>query len=144
VRGKVLSIALVVIIVGTLGTLNYVLANPVEEEFTEFYITGESGRADDYPEELNSGDTGKIVVGIVNHEHRDVFYRLKVKSEEILMEEINPIMLKHEQKWEQEVSITPIEGGEHQEIEFLLYRNEESEPYLEPLYLWINATDESQ
>ena len=48
-------------------------------------------------------------------------------------------MLEHDEKWEETVSFTPARVGDNQKTEFLLYKNEESEPYLEPLHLWVNV-----
>ena len=68
---RILSIILVLLILGALGTLGYVIATPkVGETFTEFYILGQEGKAADYPKELNTGQEGRVIVGVVNHEGR--------------------------------------------------------------------------
>ncbi len=41
------------------------------ERFTEFYILGLEGKADNYPDELTVGEEGRVILGIVNHEHED-------------------------------------------------------------------------
>ena len=68
---RVVTIALVIAILGALGTLGYVIATPkAGETFTEFYILGKEGEATDYPVELRVGEQGRVVVGIINHWRR--------------------------------------------------------------------------
>lgn len=139
---RTLTIILAIAILGTLGTLGYVLAKPgVGERFTEFYILGLSGKAADYPAEIRVGEAGKVIVGIVNHEGEVVSYRVEVRIGGVRNNEVGPVMLANEQKWEEIVSFTLDKAGDSQKVEFLLYKNEETEPYLEPLHLWVDVTE---
>ena len=52
---------------------NPTLTNPAH---TELYVLDESGNASDYPSSLSPGETTEITVGISNHEHESVEYRL--------------------------------------------------------------------
>ncbi|MBA7628045.1 hypothetical protein ES703_35515 [subsurface metagenome] len=138
---KVLSIVLVAAILGAIGTLGYVMAAPkVGEDFTEFYILGLEGKAANYPKELKVGQEGKVIVGIVNREHETVSYRVVVMIDGVTNNEVREIVLDHGEKWEDEVTFVSGEVGENKKVEFLLYRNEEAEPYLEPLHLWLDVT----
>ena len=56
--------------------------------------------------------------------------------------EVESIRLGDEQKWEEIVSFTADRVGDNQKVEFLLYKNGESEPYLKPLHLWINVKEQ--
>ena len=67
-------------------------------------------------------------------------YRVEVKIDRVKNNEIGPIVLEHDDKWEGEVSFVPQTAGENQRVEFLLYMNEGSESYLKPLHLWVNVT----
>lgn len=139
---KVLSIVLIAAILGAIGALGYVIATPrVGEKFTEFYVLGLEGKAVDYPRELKVGEEGKVIVGIVNHEHETVSYRVEVMIDGVRNNEVREIVLKHDEKWEQEVSFIPEKAGGNQKVEFLLYRNSEAEPYLKPLCLWIDVAE---
>lgn len=139
---RTLTIILAIAILGTLGTLGYVLAKPgVGERFTEFYILGLSGKAADYPAEIRVGEAGKVIVGIVNHEGEVVSYRVEVRIGGVRNNEVGPVVLANEQKWEEIVSFTLDKAGDSQKVEFLLYKNEETEPYLEPLHLWVDVTE---
>ena len=139
---KVLSIILVIAILGALGTLGYIIAVPkVGERFTEFYILGLNGKAMDYPSELKLGEEGRVIVGIANREHEIVSYRLEVRIDGMKNNEIEPIVLGHNEKWEEIVSFTPDKAGNREKVEFLLYKNGEAEPFLEPLRLWLDVTE---
>jgi uncharacterized membrane protein len=143
---KVLSVVLAVAIAGAIGTLGYVIATPrVGEKFTEFYILGPGGKAEDYPTELKVGEEGRVIMGIVNHEQERTSYKVEVwiggekaklridgeDRDEIIVE------LENEEKWEREVGFVPQKAG-RQKVEFVLYKD--GEPYFEePPYLWINV-----
>ncbi|ABN58328.1 MULTISPECIES: DUF1616 domain-containing protein [Methanoculleus] len=74
-----LSVLLVVSIVTALATTVYVVAVPKEgEHFTEFYILGPGGKAADYPTDFPAGSTQTLIVGVGNHEHREVPYTVEV------------------------------------------------------------------
>ncbi|MEA2085465.1 MAG: DUF1616 domain-containing protein [Chloroflexota bacterium] len=138
---KVLSVVLVVAILGALGTLGYVIAAPkVGERFTEFYILGMEGKAADYPRELEVGERAEVIVGIVNHEYEPVSYRVEVRVGGVGNDEVGPVLLEHEQKWEGAVSFTPGKAGGKQKVEFILYKSGEAGPCLEPLHLWIDVS----
>jgi uncharacterized membrane protein len=146
---KVLSVVLMVAIAGAIGTLGYVIATPrVGEKFTEFYILGPDGKAENYPTELKVGEEGRVIVGIVNHEQERTSYTVEVwidgekaklriggeDRDEIVVE------IENEEKWEQEVGFVPQKAGEKQKVEFVLYK--EGKPYFEePPYLWIDVEE---
>ncbi len=137
---RVLSITLVIAILGALGTLGYVIATPkVEETFTEFYILGQEGKVADYPRELNVGVESRMIVGIINYEGREVSYRVEVLIDSKKSTEVGPVVLVDGQKWEGEVGFVAEVAGENQEVEFSLYKDDEGEPYLKPLRLWVNV-----
>lgn len=49
-------------ILGAIGTLAYVIITPkAGERFTEFYILGLEGKADNYPDELTVGEEGRVI-----------------------------------------------------------------------------------
>jgi uncharacterized membrane protein len=142
VWSRVLAITLVVAILGGLGILGYAIATPkVEETFTEFYILGQEGKAANYPTELEVGEEGRVIVGIVNHEGKEVSYRFEVIIGGKKNIEVVPIVLDDEQKWEGEVGFVPEVAGKDQKVDFLLYRDDEVEPCLEPLHLWVDVRE---
>ena len=139
---KVLSVVLALAILGTFGTLVYVIAVPkVGELFSEFYILGLEGKAADYPSELAVGEEGRVIVGFINNEHKTVSYRVEVRINNEKSNEMGPIVIENEGTWEGEISFVPEIVGEHQRVEFLLYKNGETKPCFEPLRLWMNVTE---
>ncbi len=140
VLNKILSIALVFAVLGVLGTLGYVIAKPkVDEKFTEFYILGEGGKAQNYPRELDADERASVTVGIINHEYQVTAYVVEVKVEEITTDKAGPLTLAHEEKWESEMIFSSATIG-RQKVEFFLYRDGGIEPYLAPLRLWVEIT----
>lgn len=137
IQNKVLSIILVLTVLGTLGILSYAIATPkLGQKFTEFYLGLES-MTTDYPERLKVGEEGIVTISIVNHEYETVSYRVEVRINGAKNNEVEPIVIENDEKWMQEVSFVPQIAGEKQKLEFLLYKNGETKPYLEPLRLWV-------
>ena len=136
---RVLSVILALAIVGAISAVVYVIAVPkTGERFTEFYILGSSGTAVDYHSDIMLGANADVIVGIANHESEDVTYQVRVSIGSAEAEVIEGIALHDGDKWEDNVTLTPTEAGAHQKVEFLLYRDGESEPYHE-LHLWMNV-----
>jgi uncharacterized membrane protein len=167
---RVLTVVLILAILGATSTLAYTVAKPkVGERFTEFYLLGINGEADRYPKlfTYNGGQVtsvayveggsdvvvseayGRIVLAIVNREHHEETYRVEVSCNEqrlslrvgnATVDELGPIALQHEEKWEQEIGFAPIGPGDRQKIEFLLYMNDRL--YFEEgqaPQLWVDA-----
>jgi uncharacterized membrane protein len=139
---RTLTIVLVLVVLGAIGMLIYVIATPkVGQKFTEFYILGQEGNAETYPVELVVEEEGELLVGVINNEYEVVDYRVEVRIDGIKNTEITGITLGHEEKWEQEVSFVPEKAGDDQKLEFLLYKDDELEPCLDPLRLWIDVKE---
>jgi len=140
---KALSMILIVTIVGAIGAVSYALATlQAGDSFTKFYILGLDGKVESYPKEMVLGDETKVIAGIVNHEHEIVSYRLEVRINGITNNKIGPLLLKHEEKWEEAVSFIPDRAGEAQKVEFILYKNGQAEPCMKPLYLLVNVREQ--
>ncbi len=138
---KYLSIILIVTIIISILALVYVIITPKQgEKFTEFYILGPGGKAYDYPTQVLSGNKSTVIVGVVNHEYREVNYtlRLCLNNASILSKDI---ALAHNNTWEQPVSYALNESGDWQKLEFLLYRESNlTSPYRD-LHLWVNVSE---
>ncbi len=69
---------LILLILSILGTI-YIIENPKQTEyFTEFYLLGPSGKAYDYPTQLEAGEKGNVIIGIVNHEKTPINYTVEI------------------------------------------------------------------
>jgi len=139
---KALFISLVVAIVAALGCLGYIIATPNPgEKFTEFYILGPEGKAENYPQQVLGGTNIDIIIGVVNHEYQPARYRVEVTTNGVRIKGVDIGTLAHEQKWEKEISFFVAQSlGEKQKVEFWLYRDNEAEPYhQDPLRLYIDV-----
>jgi uncharacterized membrane protein len=165
---KTLSLVLIICIAGAFGVLGYTIAFPKNgEKFTEFYILGLNGKAQDYPtniylkngqvESVQYGDSvldtvkkwGRITMGVFNHEGEATEYYISsiVDGEEIplryqdnLLSKIGPINLNNEEKWEGEIGIVPQNPGENQKVEIQLYNGNNS-TLIESVHIWINVKE---
>ena len=136
---KALSIVLMLAILTAIGALAYIVTKPhAGEKFTEFYILGEDGKAENYPADLVLGEQTGVILGIVNREQEKVSYWVEVKIDEVTSKKIGPILLANEEKGEQEVNFIPTKIGGKQKVEFVLYKYSQDKPYL-TLYLWIDV-----
>ncbi len=137
---KVLSIVLVLAVLGAIGIVGQTLTKPkTGEDLTEFYILDIEGSAANYPKQLVVGQEGKVILVIANSEHQIMNYRVEVMINKVVNNDIRKITLEHDEKWEQVVSFTPQKAGEEQRVEFVLYREGEVDPWLDPLNLWIDV-----
>lgn len=138
---KILIVLLATAILGAIGFIIYTFVQPqTRETFTEFYILGANGKAGEYPRELRANETGQVTVGVVNHEGVEANYHIEIKINGVTVAKKEPIVLKNSEKWEQLVSFTPANPGGNEKVEFFLYRDNNTNPYLKPLVLWLNVS----
>ncbi len=136
---RALSIVLIISIVVAMGTLVYVIQAPkTGERFTEFYILGPGGMADEYPTDYALGEKGQVILGIVNHEYEPVTYSAEINLDgDVLW--TRDYTLAHEGLIEESIDITPPVAGENMKLQFLLYKD--GVEYRD-LHLWINVTEQ--
>jgi uncharacterized membrane protein len=131
----------VVAILAALGSIVYFVTTPQQnEKFTEFYILGSQGKAENYPQQVIVGDNVDVIIGVVNHEYQPTTYCVEITINGVKSKEIDISTLAHQQKWEKEISFVAQTPGDKQKVEFWLYRDNEAEPYLQdPLRLYIDV-----
>jgi uncharacterized membrane protein len=136
---KALYLCLALVVIGALSTLGYVIARPkAQEAFTNFYILGPGGMMENYPSDVILGQTAEISIGIENHENQNTSYRIETVYDGQKVETPAPIVLVNEGTWSSKVVLRPYNAGDNQKVEFLLYKNQESNPYL-TLRLWLDV-----
>ncbi|MDI9394640.1 MAG: DUF1616 domain-containing protein [Euryarchaeota archaeon] len=140
---RALTVILVISILLSVATLVYVIITPKEgEHFTEFYILGPEGMADNYPTNYTLGESREVIVGVVNHEYRTVNYTMEVKLENKplpLPENIRYVSLAHNETWEKPLTLTPPDEGRNMKLEFLLFNETDKNTPYRDLHLWINV-----
>ena len=76
---RALSIILIISIIAAASSLIYIVITPrIGEQFTEFYLLGAEGKADNYPRNLTQKENATIIIGIVNHEYQTINYTVEV------------------------------------------------------------------
>jgi len=134
---KALTLLLILSIVISLSVLVYVIVTPKQgEKFTEFYILGPNGKADNYPTSMKVGNNGTVIIGVVNHEYEQINYTLKIflGNESIRSQRI-PLV--DNQSYSAKFSFRPVRNGT-EKLSFQLYRNDSVEPY-RSLHLWVKT-----
>jgi len=109
------------------------IAESIQEPFTEFYILGPEGTAENYPTEYVLGESGTLIVGIINHEQKSANYTMEVRLKDTslpLPAEWENIVLENNETLERAINITPPFEGTDMGLEFLLY-NEDKKNMLE-------------
>ena len=142
---RVLTVILILSIITSIAMLAYVATMPRQgEKFTEFYILGRNGTADNFPSDMHPGEQAQIIAGIVNHESRDVPYDLVVRlndSGNISQLHAERLLLRDNQTWEKMLNITPDRQGRSMKLEFLLFADGDLDAAYRELCLWINVTE---
>jgi uncharacterized membrane protein len=138
---RIVIIILSVAILVTAGFIVYFRMTPQSvNKFTEFYMLNSEGQARDYHEAVTAGNPVDIILGVVNHEYEPATYNIHIQIDGVKIDEVNVGELAYQQKWEEKVSFTPKEIGDGKTVEFVLYKNGSTEPYLnEPLRLYIDV-----
>jgi len=138
-RKSVPNVVLGLAALAAAGSVVYVIAEPkIQEGFTEFYISGVEEQAV-YPEVMAAGIEQKIAVTIVNRERRTLTYLMEVKINGEPAGLTGPLVLEQGREYSAETGFTPPSSGDRQLVEFILYLEGESDPYLEPLQLWVDV-----
>lgn len=161
-----LYIVLIIAITSVCGILLYAIAAPkIGERYSEFYILGIDGKAEDYPTEydMNNGqiirvvygngtiETGNgfgiITLGIINHQQKPVAYQVKmtINGTAVNIEfggknysMLGPIELAQGETWENELGIIPQHTGDNQKVELSLFEdNATTTEYT--LHFWIDV-----
>ncbi len=136
---RILTIILILSIVASIIMLIYVIATPKQgEKFTEFYILGNNGKAEDYPTQHESGKNSSLIVGIKNYEFVLTNYTLKIVLANETLRTIK-IPLMHNSTWEEMVSFTPVKTGVNMKLEFLLFKEDNFTVPYRDLHLWVNC-----
>jgi len=136
---KALSILLLLSIAVSLAVLVYVIVTPKQgEKFTEFYILGPGGKAEDYPTNLRVGDTGRVLIGVVNHEYEDVNYTLRISLGNDSLDE-RGITLANNQTYSMDFSFVPAHNGT-EKLSFDLYREGNNSGPYRSLHLWVKTS----
>ena len=139
-REKIVNLVLAAMIIGAIGSLVYAIRQPRNgEKFTEFYVLNDKGKASNYPSTIFLGQSAQVILGVINHENGATAYKIEIRLGGKNIQEIGPFNLDAEEKREQKVTITPAQTGDKQELEFLLYKEGDTDVYAS-VHLWIDVS----
>jgi uncharacterized membrane protein len=108
------------------------------DAYTEFYLRGADGSASNYPKQALAGAPITVTVGIGNHEGVRLFYTVTVMTDKQVIGISSIVALNNGSTWEQPMSFVLPEGGNHQRVDFELWRQGASSPY-RSLTLWVDV-----
>jgi uncharacterized membrane protein len=107
---------------------------------TEFYVLGAGGMAEDYPHEAMAGAPLQVTLGIRNNDSRAASYRVEARVGSATVASIDAIQVAPGQLWEQPLRYTLAQAGDDQQIDILLFRENETQAHRR-LQLWINVRE---
>ena len=162
---KALTVILALAILGAIGTLGYTIAKPkIGERFSEFYILGSNGKAENYPSAFvltngavsrvsygttsTNGTEGKMTLGIVNQQQQETLYSVALQIDGqtaaisyngTSVDRLEQIKLQQGEKWEQEIAFAPQHSGAKQKVELFLYKDGAAAAE-ETLHIWVDVT----
>ncbi|MCX9084240.1 MAG: DUF1616 domain-containing protein [Candidatus Methanoperedens sp.] len=138
VKDRLSTGILIFTLVLAISLVYFVITVPkIGEKFTEFYILGQEGKADNYSTELKFNSPSQVLIGVANHEYVPVNYTVQVVLEKEIMTDIW-FSLDHDETWEQNVTYVPEKTGKNLKLEFWLFKEDNfTAPYRE-LNMWVN------
>lgn len=130
---------MLLVFLSLLFSVGFLAANPelTSEPFSELYVLGANGNTTEYPQALAPGETANVTVGVSNHEHQQVTYRLAVEWNGSITQE-RRLTLHGGEKTERPIALTaPSHPGRYR-VQFVLYTQTIDE---EPLTarLWVRV-----
>lgn len=136
---KISYLLIIIILISFIGVV-YLLINPSpSEKYTEFYILGPEGKAGNYPSNLTSGENGRVIIGVVNHEDAITSYQLTViLNNKTLTQEA--FSLKNNESKEIPFNFSSDQTGPGQMLKFYLYKLPDNNNPYRSLELLINVS----
>lgn len=137
----VLYLLLGVTVVTSIGIIGYHLINPVSsEKFTQFYLLDKDDNVFNYPTTVSLGGDITVNIGIANQEQTLTTYNIEVSVDGTDIKDIGPILLQNKQIWEEPFSYTTTKQGSNQQLDFVIFKDGNPDPYLDPLSIWFDVT----
>lgn len=133
-------------VVGLAGVLAWRVGHPAyTERFSEFYVLGQGGKAEGYPQKLQVRERTTVTLGIINQEGKttrytfqaQVFYEQASRPGEVLATE-GPFELAPQGRQEIPVTIALPRTGVAQQVRFILLRDGDPNPY-RTVHFWVDV-----
>ena len=117
-----------------------------QDRFTEFYMLGKAGLAENFPRTAVLGELTSVNIGIHNEEQQAKTYHIEIihndvwTSETTLLQTIEGIQLAAGHTWQEAVAWQMREAGSDQQVSIYLFIEGQDEPYRE-LRLWLDVQE---
>jgi uncharacterized membrane protein len=119
--------------------VGFVLITPdPNKKYTEFYMLGADGLAENYPTQAAPGELLQIPVGITNHEGTQARYRVEVHSGGQTLTQTGPFTVEASVTWENLIEFRLPASEDNQPVEILLFGDDDITPY-RSLRLWVDV-----
>lgn len=132
---------LIVLLVSLTGVVYLAVEQPsANDPYTEFYTLGSGENASDYPNNLTVNESGRVIVGISNHERENLTYDVEFRLNGTVLAS-DAITVAEGQTREQLMSFSIEEPGRHR-VRIELYKGQSPDPATEPyriLWLWVEV-----
>ncbi|HSH04785.1 MAG TPA: DUF1616 domain-containing protein [Anaerolineae bacterium] len=139
-----------VVLISLTGILLWFIVDPFADKIgTEFYMLGETGRAEYYPHQVQVDDDIAVTIGISNNENKQNVYNVEIlvvdtwsnRSHKVI--ETDSIVLAANSNYEDEIVWQMPWDGKDQIVEIYLYnqnqqQSNDDEPYRQ-LRLWVDV-----
>lgn len=125
VKGVLVTILIIAII---LVVYLVVFHNP-GQDYTEFYIVDQYNDTTDYPINMTQNSVEKVNIGIINQEHQEVNYTIKIKKDNLTIREFQETLQDKERKEIPYYLDSTDKLGINQTINIELYKNNITNPY---------------
>ncbi|HYN44812.1 MAG TPA: DUF1616 domain-containing protein [Candidatus Limnocylindrales bacterium] len=137
---RILTGVLIFSIILAIGMIFFVITTPkIGERFTEFYILGPEGKADNYPSKLKIDNPVAVMVGVVNQEYAPVNYTIQIALDNNILTSTG-ISLNQNETWEHNMTFIPEKEGNDLKLEFRLFKESNFTAPYRDLHLWVNVT----
>lgn len=114
------------------------------DKFTELYVMGPDGRAENYPKALVIGENKTLIAYVTNHENKEAYYNLAIRYNNSSAEETaytEFFAIQDNATWSKKFMIMPDLPGKKVKVQFQLYKNGDTgAPYRE-CYIWLNVSE---
>lgn len=136
---RALSGCVVISLISLLGIVAFKFAGPPPGGFfSEFYVLGQHGTLHEYPRRMAAGEKASIRVGVTNKERKATNYTIAAVIGETTVGKAADVKLSPGDNWQGSLALVPPKPGRDQRLELLLFRSNETRPYLR-LCIWIDV-----
>jgi uncharacterized membrane protein len=135
--GKVLAGGFLLLMLA-FAIMALIMISRLQPAYTEFYLLGEQGQAQEYPREVMQGGEIQVRVGVENHEGTATTYRIAAVLDQTVLSQNDGFILQPDQVYIEDMILRIDTPASDASIQLLLFRADETTPY-RTLRLWLRV-----